>query len=186
MSSVVDVVDLSSDVWIANSDVGLLIDLWVKRVESLRDVVIEGAWLSVVLQGDRDDGSHILRLNSALLLVKGRVNVVETRSVLEVLFSGLAVVLDLLKREVVDGLVSGAVTPVGSEALGLLALLILSLASEPLLPGHSSAVVVPVHVSIDGDEGNSAPEDPTHLPDHPHVGLTHVVSHVEHHYIKYS
>lgn len=179
-------VNLSSEIFVSDCYVGLLVDLGVERVEGLRHVIVEGAWVSVMLDCNGDESSHLLRGVSTLLLVQSRVHVVKTRSVLEVFISGLTVVLDLLEGEVVNGFISRAITPVGSDSLCLLALLVLSLASEPLLPGNSSAVVVPVHVSVDGDEGDSAPEDPTHLPDHPHVGLTHVVSHVEHHYIKYS
>lgn len=72
-------------------------------------------------------------------------------------------------------------TPICSSGLGFGLLLLFRLAREMILPGDTTAQIVPVDSTIEGNEAEGAPENPAHLTDHPHVRLTHVVGNMEHH-----
>ena len=52
----------------SKSNIRLLIDLWVSRVESLWISVVEGAWDSIVLFSDHDDGVDLLKSHDSLSL----------------------------------------------------------------------------------------------------------------------
>ena len=164
-----------------NDQVGLLVDVGVVRVEVLPVVVVEYAWAPVVLHQDLDEGSHFL---CVVLLVLVLLVTLGSQSgvVVDSLELGLALVLLVLETEVVYGLVSGLVTPVGLEALCLLLLEILVAAEIVVAVGATATEEVPVSATVDGRGGNETPEDPSALADHPHVGLPHIVRDVKHHY----
>lgn len=164
----------------SDSYVGLLLDFWEVWIERLLVVVIENTGLPVVLLGNWDEGSDFLGGHDAghALLGLG-----ETRSghITEVLLSRLVGVFLWLNGEVVDGLVPRVETPIGALASSLLYPFISSSVVKCFSPGGTLAEEVPVGVSIKHDRTADGPEDPTHLPDHPSVGLTHVVLNMENH-----
>ena len=165
----------------ANDKISLLIDIGVVRVEVLVVVIVEHTWLPVVFHHDLSESAHISWGQLSSLLVHVSIWR-QSWMVINFLNFGLSLIFLCLEREVVNWLVSWLVTPVGSECLGPIFLVIFGTAKEMISPSNSSSQEVPVTITIDRSHTNSTPEDPSHLPDHPHVSLSHVVCYVEHHF----
>ena len=106
-------------------DKSLLLDLGVERVERLRHVVVESAWLSVVLTSNGNNGADLLGLNKALSAII-RAGSDNSGVVVEALLRGLCIVLGALDRELKTGLVARLKTPIGTQLLSILSLVILS------------------------------------------------------------
>ena len=164
----------------AESDVCFGLDLGEGRVECLWVGVVKRARLSIVLTSDHYDGLNVAMFHDSIALILGIVQT-QTGHISDRLLSCLFSLLSCLDREVVLAFVARVVTPIGTLSLSCGLLVCLALARERVLPCDSSAQVVPVDVTVDGDEAEGAPEDPTHLADHPSVRLAHVVLDVEHH-----
>ena len=79
----------------SKGDVGLLVDLGVQGVERLGHVVVEAAWQSVVLAGNRHYRADFLGLRDTLSSVP-RAGGHNSRVVIDALLRGLAVVLRFL------------------------------------------------------------------------------------------
>jgi len=146
----------------------------------LRVVVVEHARLSVVLLRNADDVADHLGFNDAGFGVTARFGE-ETGHVAVLLFTGLLGVLLGLDGEVETGLETGVEAPVALLFSGPRLLVLVSAVEEILAPGDTTSEEVVVGETVEGGEEDTAPEDPTHLPDHPHVGFTHVVHDMEHH-----
>ena len=165
----------------AESDVSLLVDVREGRVEGLTVAIVECSGLTVVFAHDHDEVLHlgVFRLASVLAI---ELEQTDSRYVLHSLLPSLGRLLASLDREWVLAFVTRMVTPVCTLGLRLGAFLILRLARQAVFPCNATAQVVPVNVTVDGNEAEEAPEDPPHLADHPHVRLTHVVRNVKHHF----
>jgi hypothetical protein len=164
----------------AESDIGLLLDFRVQRVECLGNIVVESTGLSVVLTSNRDYGANLLGINMAhtgALCGAG----IQTRSITHSLFCGLRFVLLVLQRESIDRVVPRLVTPISTEIFSLLSLFVFSKTRVVIFPSDTAAKEIPIDVTINGNRAAHAPKDPTTLTDHPHVCLTHVVRDMEHH-----
>ena len=79
----------------SKGDVGLLVDLGVQGVERLGHVVVEAAWQSVVLAGNRHYRADFLGIHDTLSSVP-RAGGHNSRVVIDALLRGLAVVLRFL------------------------------------------------------------------------------------------
>ena len=93
----------------------------------------------------------------------------------------LSLILLVFEREVVDWVVSWLVTPVGAQVLRLLLLVSLVTTEIMVSVGHTPAEEVPVRATVERGHADAAPEDPTHLTDHPDISLSHIVRDVKHH-----
>ena len=95
--------------------------------------------------------------------------------------SGLLGILVGLDGEWKFGLKTRMVTPVTLHRLPVSLLLFLSSTEGRVIPGNSTSEVVPVNITVDGDETEDTPQNPSHFADHPDICLTHVVRDMEHH-----
>ena len=169
---------------VSESDVCLLVNVSVMRVESLRIVVVKYSWLSVVLFRGHDDAANFtVGENSSLRLLT--FGYFEPWHIFKGLLSGLLSIFLCLDTEWVLCLVSWVETPVCFKWL-CLCFLICLWTFEIVLPSYTSTEIVPVEVSIGRNKEEEGPEHPSHLTNHPHVGLAHVVGNVEHHCIYYN
>ena len=166
----------------SDGDISFLVDLGERRVEGLRIGIVEGARGTIVLTGNHDQRLHIWVLYEAGLLTLGVMGA-DSGHITDLLLSCLFGLDSRLDREVVLALIAGMETPIGTFLLSLLSPVFLSLATHAIFPCNTSAQVVPVDITIDGNESECAPEDPTHFADHPSVGLAHVVCDMEHHFV---
>ena len=133
-----------------------------------------------MLTGDHDESLHIAVRHVAHSFVF-RIVHSDPRRVSHGLLSCLLGLHARLDRERKLALVPRVETPIGTSCLSFSLPISISLAGKRILPGNSAAQVVPVEVTVGGDESKCTPEDPSHFADHPDVGLAHVVCHVEHH-----
>jgi len=163
-----------------DSHVGFLIDVGERRVERLRCGIVERTWGSVMFTGDHDNRLNLGVSHQAHLLILGLMNA-NTGHIGVNLFRGLLGLRACLDRERKSSLITGTETPISTVGNSLGLLVLLGLARERILPGDTSAQVIPVEVTVEGDKRPGSPEDPTHFADHPGVGFTHVVSNMEHH-----
>ena len=165
----------------AESDVRLIFDLGVRAVEGLWVIVVEHSGLSVMLAHDCDKVTNLLRLNNVVVAIDHVRLCAHSRHIINGLFASLGRVLRSLNREGVLRLVTRVITPISSLGLCLCHPFSLSATEVVVPPGTSSTEVVPVGVTVDWNGSNDGPEYPSHLPDHPYIGLSHVVRNVEHH-----
>ena len=164
----------------SQSNICFLFNFREEGVEGLGFGIVKHSRLSVVLRGNSNNSSGFFGVDVPCHIFSWH-NFPDSRGVFEVVFPTLLTVFILFKREVIDWLISGLITPVGSLYLCLLLLFIFSLPAEPVAPGNSSSQIIPISVSVNGDGEDSSPEDPTHLPDHPDISLSHIVCNMEHH-----
>ena len=163
-----------------DDEVRLLVDVSVMRVEVLGVVVVEHASGAIVLLKNTLNHTHVPWLILAPLNVHVTLGA-QPWMVHDLLHLGLAFVLSALHGKFVNWLIPGLITPVADEGLSMFLLFNLGSAEEVGLPGDSPVEVVPVGATVDGGGGDHAPQNPTHLADHPHVGLTHVIRNMKHH-----
>ena len=159
----------------AQSDIRFILNLGVRAVEVLCEVVIEDSGLSVVLAHDGDKVTNLFGLNNFVVAVDHVRLCAHARHIINGLFTRLGRVLCRLNREGVLRFVSRVVAPISTLSLCLGHLFSLSAPEVVVPPGTSSTEIVPVGVTVDWNGGDDGPEYPSHLPDHPYVGLAHVV-----------
>ena len=164
----------------AHGDVRLLVDVGEGRVERLRVAVVEGARLAVVLAHDHDEVLHLAVPHQALLFALQLVQADSWR-VPNRLLSRHQGLLPRLDRERVLALVPRMVAPVSPIVLSLCHPIRFGFTGQGVFPGDTAAKIVPIDVTVEGDEAEEAPEDPSHFADHPDVRLTHVICNMEDH-----
>ena len=165
----------------SHSDVAFLLNLRVKRVKGLRIIIVKESRLSIVFSCNVEDCSYILRLHPPLSFLSTHLGP-QSWCVRKPFFHCLFSIFSFLEGEIVFGFVPGLISPVSSMFLCISSLFVLTPAIEPVFESYSSAQVVPILRSIEGNETYEAPEQPTTLTDHPNVSLPHIVCNMEHHY----
>ena len=169
---------------VSESHICLLVNLRVVGVEGLRVIIIKCSWLSVVFFHSHYHAANFTVWKNISLLLNS-FNQINSWHISVAFFPGLWSIFLCLDTEWVLGLVSWMETPISLFSFSLFPFLFIS-SLEIILPGYSSAKIIPVEVSVHGNKEEERPENPSHFTDHPDIGLAHIIGDVEHHCIQYN
>jgi hypothetical protein len=162
-------------------DYAFLLHFWECWEELLRVVIVERSWSSVVLSGNHDNGLNFGMGQKANTMFFLFVHC-DTWHVMESLFRSLKCILSGFDWVLSIWSEPWMVSPATYLCVGFFFLLFLSLSRKGVPPCDSSAEIVPVCISVKWNGKPDRPKDPSHLPYHPDISLTHIIGNMEHHF----
>lgn len=160
-------------------DYAFLLNFWEGWVKWLREVVVKNTRSSIVLSQHHYNRVYLfLCIKSTLILHLFVHNY--SWNIVQLLFRSLKSMFSSFNWKVVVWFEAWMVTPLSTLFLSLFLFFLLWF--EIISPSWSAAEVTPIRISVNRHTKPNTPEDPTHFTDHPHIGLAHIVSNMEHHF----